>query len=491
MFLGHNVPPTETSGPALPASVPNWPELSEADVIGFRPAEACDIASAWFPQVPTAAVRHKTTADSLVALDDGTGRFVDTETGEIHGARTNGTPELSGAGRYLYYGPNGTNGAGGLEVPAGMAASLATLTVSPGSVRVNVAKPSQAERVHARLEAQLGMADFIDEWADQYLPGLGPDSQPLSDEEITERAMDSLRRRTEKLMEQLDEEPKPWNVVSEFSRKSKQRLRIRTSEIDWYTPLQRRGCRIAMLTLTYPGCWQDCAGDPDTIKRHLNALEKRLARALGYPPSFVWAREFMRSGSPHFHLCGVWPSRVNGERLETWLTRNWAEIVDSGDPRHYRAGTRVDWSDGLDASDPNRLAAYFGAYASGKGSKEYQHHAPEGWHNDNGSVGRHWGARNVTHVRAELRITRAQMIEAERFLRNYLSSQKRTARTKNLDGQRSRWVNRRWRPRSLVGTQSGFTFLSNDGAALAIDIARAITQPKENLWPPGQKRPLP
>ena len=197
------------------------------------------------------------------------------------------------------------------------------------------------------------------------------------------------------------------------------------------------------------------------------------------------------SGAPHFHLAGVFARRIGNERLETWLTRNWAEIVDSGDDNHYRAGTRIDWSEGLDASDPNRLAAYFGAYASGKGSKEYQHHAPENWANPNGSHGRHWGARNVTYVRAELRVSRAQLIEIQRFLRRYVASQKRTMRTKGIGGQRSRAVNRRWTLRSLVGTESGFTLLTNDGPSLAVAIARATTPHQEEPWLPGQRRPLP
>jgi hypothetical protein len=313
------------------------------------------------------------------------------------------------------------------------------------------------------------------------------------DDERLEIAVDSLRRRTERLRARMeDDEARPWNVVTEFSPKSRQRLRQRTAEVDWYTPLQRPGCRIAMLTLTYPGsCWRHCAPDPDTIRAHLNALEKRLHRTLGYKVAFVWAREFMRSGAPHFHLAGVFPRRINDERLETWLTRNWAQIVDSGDPSHYRAGTRIDWSEGLDASDPNRLAAYFGAYATGKGSKEYQHHAPEGWANPNGSHGRHWGARNVEHVRAELRVSRTQLIEIQRFLRRYVASQKRTMRTKGLGGRRRRAVNRRWTLRSLVGTQSGFTLLTNDGPNLAVAIARATTPHQEEPWPPGQPRPLP
>ena len=161
--------------------------------------------------------------------------------------------------------------------------------------------------------------------------------------------------------------------------------------------------------------------------------------------------------------------------------------------RHLLAGTRIDWALGLEASDPNRLAAYFSAYSTGKGGKEYQHHPPDGWQNENGSAGRHWGYRGVELTRSEVGLTREQMIEAQRFLRRYVASQKRTMRTRGRTGERPRAVNRRWQLRSLVGLDTGFTFLTNDGPGLALALARAIDQPEqeETPWPPGQPRPLP
>ena len=146
-----------------------------------------------------------------------------------------------------------------------------------------------------------------------------------------------------------------------------------------------------------------------------------------------------------------------------------------------------------EASDPNRLAAYFSAYTTGEGGKEYQHHPPEGWGNENGSAGRHWGYRGVELTSSEVALTRDQMIEVQRFLRRYIASQKRTMRTRGVTGQRTRPVNRRWSLSSLHGLDTGFTFLTNDGPALATAIARAIDQPQEEeqQWTPGQPRPLP
>ncbi len=478
LLLGHNmaVTPMRTE---LPASTANWPELA-GEVIGFRPAEACDIAASWFPRVDTFdRFEGPELTSGLRLLDDGTGRALDTETGELVKLR----PGVSGSMRLLN---DGTGRAvdtetgelvkliTGDEVRAGRAKLLRRLVIAGGKVAIECGQISHAEQALTRVEAEIAAAVEAEQLQLEFdrlldaIDGLG-DAEILDDDGDGGEA---------------------WNVVRAFSRKARQRLRQKVAEVDWCTPLQREGVRIGMLTLTYPGEWEALAPDPDTVTAHRHALERRLERALGYPPPFFWVREFQLRGAPHFHLGGVFPTRINGESLEHWLSRNWYEIVGSGDERHRKAGTGVDWAEGLRSSDPNRLAAYFSAYSTGKGGKEYQHHPPEGWCNENGSAGRHWGYRGVTFVRAEVRVSRDQMIEVQRFLRHYIASHKRTMRTKGAHGQRSRAVNRRWQLRSLVGLESGFTLLTNDGPGLAIAIARAITE-GETGWPPGQRRPLP
>jgi len=62
---------------------------------------------------------------------------------------------------------------------------------------------------------------------------------------------------------------------------------------------------------------------------------------------------------------------------------------------------------------------------------------------------------------------------------------------KGSDGRRVRTVNRRDELGSLKGLDRGFTFLTNDGAALAYDIARALNLDQQDPWPKGQPRPLP
>jgi hypothetical protein len=254
-----------------------------------------------------------------------------------------------------------------------------------------------------------------------------------------------------------------------------------------------------MVTLTYPGDWRTCAPTPDTVVAHRQAFDRRFERATAHKPAYLRKREWQARGAPHLHLAGAWPTHIGTERLEEWVSRTWYDIVDSGDERHLAAGTGIDWAAGYCASDPNRMAAYFASYGTTTGrygrerSKEYQNRAPDGWVNDNGSIGRHWGYVGVTRATAEVRISRAQLVDVQRFLRRYLASQKRTHRTKGLGGQRSRPVNRRYRLPSLTGTDAGFGFLTNDGPALAIAIARATNPPtqEDTPWPKGQPRMLP
>ncbi len=192
------------------------------------------------------------------------------------------------------------------------------------------------------------------------------------------------------------------------------------------------------------------------------------------------------------------PATVGDEPVREWFARSWYEVVGSGDERHRKAGTGVDWSEGLRMADANRAAAYFTGYSAGKATgKSYQDEAPEGWANDNGSVGRWWGMIGMETVTAEARVTPEYVIEAKRLLRRLLASQKRTKKTttRRVDrttGQiRYRTSNRRYRLSSLKGgAKAGFTFLTNDGPALTIALARAL-DPDRPSWPRGERRPLP
>ena len=72
----------------------------------------------------------------------------------------------------------------------------------------------------------------------------------------------------------------------------------------------------------------------------------------------------------------------------------WAEVVDHPDPeqrrRHERAGTALDYAEGLRATDPRRVAAYFTKHGL-MAAKEYQHHVPDEWSEPGTGPGRFWG----------------------------------------------------------------------------------------------------
>jgi len=144
-----------------------------------------------------------------------------------------------------------------------------------------------------------------------------------------------------------------------FSRRSRSRLMRRLGMVSRHADLP------VFITLTYPEQYPG----PSEAKRHLRAFLMRLRRR--YPNSgWVWRMEFQKRGAPHFHLL-VWGVKFIPW---VWVARSWYEVVGSGDPRHFYAGTRVE-----------AVRSWRGvvAYASKYIAKEADHW--EGW------TGRVWG----------------------------------------------------------------------------------------------------
>ena len=286
-------------------------------------------------------------------------------------------------------------------------------------------------------------------------------------------------------------------IVTEFSAASRRNLGRTIASVDWPSVI-RPGHRLAAVTLTLPGDWRKTTPQPDVFYRHLRKFDKRYKRATGHSMSCVWKREFQRRKAPHYHLLMPLPLTIDDMAVQDWISKAWYESVGSGDERHLRAGTRVDWSEGMRMSDANRAAAYFCGYSGGKADeKAYQDEAPGDWTNDNGSVGRWWGTLGLEITTAEARLNERQVVDAKRILRRAMKAQKRTRvvstkRTNQATGEVTyRRSVRRYRLSSLKGgAMSGCTYLTNDGPALAIALARAVN-PISTLWPPGQPRPLP
>ena len=424
--------------PHLPEPGYGWPGFFEEISIGFRPAEAVDIAASMYPALdPADDATTEEFSEAMTQLGDYSGRWLDRSTGEI----------------------------------VTMAPKTWMLTISGGLVRVSVNDVRSGEST--------------DSDGDNLVDGGRPDPDDTLDDDLGAEPEDDS-----------EDEGGPSNVVEVFSRRSRNRCRAAGASLDWHSA-KRPEHFLLMITLTYPDDWRAVAPTPDQVTRHRRALEMRFRRATGYPLAVIWKREFQERGAPHLHLFGWWPWRVAGECLTRWLSLSWYEIVGSGDLKHFRAGTRVDHEQSFKMSDPNRVGNYFASYATKKGYKDYQNHAPPDWANANGSVGRYWGYVGLERLGTDVRITEANTVEVMRLLRGVLASQKRTERTKlsrngqGPNGLRLRFVSRRYRLKTLKHTNRGFTFLTNDGAQLAYDIARALALHHAEPWVAGEPRPLP
>ena len=306
-------------------------------------------------------------------------------------------------------------------------------------------------------------------------------------------------------------DPTPSRTVTEWSRKSRARMVRRLCELD-YTGLyvdadgRRHGRLPAMSTLTYPGEWQSVAPTGKAVKAHLRAFRKRYKRAWGEDLACVWKLEFQRRGAPHIHLLHAPPhgeDRVTGLPFRQWLSRVWTEIVDHQDPeeraRHLLAGTGVDFSEGLRAKDPRRVAVYFLKHnTAGEDDKEYQHVVPEEWAEPGTGPGRFWGHWVLKPRVATVQVTSDDAVAAARVMRRWSRAQGRTRkvmRPRVAGGQpQSRYAvveglagaemveatgpvrYRRTTVRAVMVPRGRGWIAVNDGPAFAAQLARYLDQ---------------
>lgn len=307
----------------------------------------------------------------------------------------------------------------------------------------------------------------------------------------------------------------PSREIVGWSRKSRANMVRALCELDYVPMLADPGRLPAMVTLTYPGEWLTVAPNGKAAKGHLQAFRRRYEKAWGEPLRAVWKLEFQRRGAPHFHLLLVPPhglSRTPGTRARAaahagagrpfreWLSAVWADIVGHPDQderdRHLRAGTGVDYAEGLKARDPKRVAVYFTKHGAFQ-AKEYQHCVPEPWQEPGQGPGRFWGYWNLDRITAAVEVTPDQAVQAARLARRWAHAQRTTrqvsvARTRggrvlqerpdvigvagaNLVGQprptRRRKVRRRVR---RFGNGRGFISVTN-GQIFAVAMARALS----------------
>lgn len=269
--------------------------------------------------------------------------------------------------------------------------------------------------------------------------------------------------------EMKDEPPRwqaPRGLITEWSKGSRLNMVEKMCSVDW-SPVVAPGAgwRPAMVTLTLPGDWLAVAPTAKDFKRLMERFWSRWERRWG-KPTCVWKLEFQRRGAPHVHIyTAVHP----GKAFQQWLSRTWYEVVGSGDERHLRAGTGIDWKDGIMASDPKRLAVYFLKRAAGHNlgrDKEYQHRVPVEWLMT-GGAGRFWGVKGLAKAVVQVQLRDKDFVSVRRLLR--------------------RWAKANGRPvRSLAGgVGQGGMVLVNDAPNLLVHCVRAL-----DGGPPTTRRPL-
>jgi hypothetical protein len=290
---------------------------------------------------------------------------------------------------------------------------------------------------------------------------------------------------------ELPDVPPSLREITSWSAKSRANMTKTLCQLD-YTPLLADPTRVpAMLTLTYPGDWLTVAPNGNATKKHLKALRKRYRRAWREDLICVWKLEFQGRGAPHFHLLMVPPHGQSRDGLTfwAWISLNWAEVVDHPDPeqfaRHLRAGTGLDYREGLRSKDPKRIAVYFTKHGSFR-AKEYQNCVPEPWREPGQGPGRFWGYWGLQPARVGVLVLPQVGIAAGRILRRWASAQCAThevIRTRvNQSTGRVHVHTRRKRVRRMPNNRGWVSV--NDGAAFASQLARA-------LWAGGLEHPAP
>lgn len=345
------------------------------------------------------------------------------------------------------------------------------ITVAPGALSVGTKDYARAERT-AERQAEAHRRD-IDMVVAQMLADEDDDSSPEES---------SIRE------------------IIEWSRKSRARMTRTMCELD-YDPLYRdadgnlTGRVPAMVTLTYPGDWLTVAPTGRVAKRHLQRFFKRYERAWDEPVVLIWKQEFQRRGAPHFHLLmspphgrARWAEDLDGQPVagagqffRQWLSEVWADIVDHPEAeeraRHLRAGTGVDFAEGLRASDPKRVAVYFLKH-NVAGDKEYQHVVPDAWQEPGCGPGRFWGVRGLAKAVSTVEVTPDDATAAARVMRRWSRAQGRTRTVTRMRVEQStgRVRYRRTRTRTQLVSRGRGWIAVNDGPAFASDLARYLSQ---------------
>lgn len=191
-------------------------------------------------------------------------------------------------------------------------------------------------------------------------------------------------------------EKKPRGEISGFTDKSRSRLMKLMACVD------RNAVGLPVfVTLTYPAEWP---GDAEEWKRHLDQFRREISEKLPNMAA-VWRIEPQQRGAPHYHLL-VWGGRIEKE----WLAKAWYRIVGSEDPRHLKAGTRVE-----SLRSWGGVNSYVSKYVakSNKGGEAQEFDKP---------IGRYWGVWNKPRLLesvAQVQVSVAGYIRIRRIVRKW------------------------------------------------------------------------
>lgn len=274
---------------------------------------------------------------------------------------------------------------------------------------------------------------------------------------------------------------KPKTSITKWSKQSRSNMVAVLASLD-YNPLFEFGYATpAMLTLTYPKSWEVVAPTAAATKRHMRLFRQRYERKFQRKLRGCWKLEWQARSAPHIHIFCV-PPEV--PEFRSWLSETWSDIVDAPDPeertKHLKAGTGIDYGEGIKASDPKRLAVYFTKHGSANfGDKEYQNNPPDLWVNK-GSIGRLWGYYGLVVASSSVEIETADALFIARTLRRWQRAQAKPRRIKvwrtdTKTGEvKPRYVKRK---KKYLKKRSGFMSV-NDGSVMGEALARALAAHK-------------
>lgn len=149
-----------------------------------------------------------------------------------------------------------------------------------------------------------------------------------------------------------------------FSDKSRRRLQIKLSQMDFRVPT-------LLVTLTWHYDW----GEWESWKIAYRAWKKRLDRRWGWlVRGGVWRLEFQRRGAPHYHLLLFLSEDISASMLRLfreWVSRSWSDVLYHGrDAAHLAAGTNVRKTYNTEPARVGALMRYLCKYLAKVGSED-------------------------------------------------------------------------------------------------------------------------